>query len=270
MKGSDSTTKLWSGSSSPSTSSHDLTTGHFHQQNQHQHQLSMAMSTLNRQSSEMGSTVHLLGNDTPGPGGGGGGGLRLTSVDRSNHNGYSSTSCTIPGFNGEATANVNSSSSISSSKGNYFGSSGCGQQQQQYQYHHHHHHPSSSSSSSGSSGPSGSANILARCCIYLTKGLNMRICAVALVIVTIFSMLYYNYYMDSSPIASFMHRDTRPAPLIHCRMLNNGKPVEPSPAPDHRSEARLRIDPKVLVFVETTYSRLGRDIAELLVYNRIK
>lgn len=98
----------------------------------------------------------------------------------------------------------------------------------------------------------------------------MRICAVALVIVTIFSMLYYNYYMDSSPIASFMHRDTRPAPLIHCRMLNNGKPVEPSPAPDHRSEARLRIDPKVLVFVETTYSRLGRDIAELLVYNRIK
>lgn len=69
---------------------------------------------------------------------------------------------------------------------------------------------------------------------------------------------------------SFMHRDTRPAPLIHCRMLSNGKPVEPSPAPDHRSEARLRIDPKVLVFVETTYSRLGRDIAELLVYNRIK
>lgn len=43
-----------------------------------------------------------------------------------------------------------------------------------------------------------------------------------------------------------------------------------SEAPDHRSEARLRIDPKVLVFVETTYSRLGRDIAELLVYNRIK
>lgn len=43
-----------------------------------------------------------------------------------------------------------------------------------------------------------------------------------------------------------------------------------SPAPDHRTEARLRIDPKVLVFVETTYSGLGRDIAELLVYNRIK
>ncbi|XP_038122096.1 bifunctional heparan sulfate N-deacetylase/N-sulfotransferase [Culex quinquefasciatus] len=276
MKGSDSTTKLWSGSSSPSASSHDLTTGHFPHQ---QKSSGMAMSTLNRHSSETGSTVHLLGatSDTPGPGGGGGGlkltaGSSLTSADRSNHNGgvgYSSTSCTIPGFNGEP-ANVNSSIGSSSSKGNYFGSSDCGQHQYQ-QYHHHHHHPSSSGSSSGSSssGP-GSANIFARCCIYLTKGLNLRICAVALVIVTIFSMLYYNYYMDSSPIASFMHRDTRPAPLIHCRMLSNGKPVEPSPAPDHRSEARLRIDPKVLVFVETTYSRLGRDIAELLVYNRIK
>jgi heparan sulfate N-deacetylase/N-sulfotransferase NDST2 len=44
----------------------------------------------------------------------------------------------------------------------------------------------------------------------------------------------------------------------------------PAVAHDHRSAARLRIDPKVLVFVETTYSRLGREIAELLVYNRIK
>lgn len=69
---------------------------------------------------------------------------------------------------------------------------------------------------------------------------------------------------------SFIHRDTRPSPLIHCRMLNNRSAVDLSQTPDHRSEARLRIDPKVLVFVETTYSRLGRDIAELLVYNRIK
>lgn len=38
----------------------------------------------------------------------------------------------------------------------------------------------------------------------------------------------------------------------------------------HRTTTRLRIDPKVLVFVETTYSRLGREIAELFVYNRIK
>ncbi len=73
-----------------------------------------------------------------------------------------------------------------------------------------------------------------------------------------------------SNFSSLIHRDTRPSPLIHCRMLHDNVAIESSEAPDHRSEARLRIDPKVLVFVETTYSRLGRDIAELLVYNRIK
>lgn len=68
-----------------------------------------------------------------------------------------------------------------------------------------------------------------------------------------------------------MHHDTRPSPLVRCNM-NNGKidDIETSKEPDHRSDARLRIDPKVLIIVETTYSRLGRDIAELLVYNRIK
>lgn len=71
---------------------------------------------------------------------------------------------------------------------------------------------------------------------------------------------------------SLIHRDTRPSPLIRCRLINENNEILalPSIAPDHRSEARLRIDPKVLVFVETSYSRLGRDIAELLVYNRIK
>lgn len=67
-----------------------------------------------------------------------------------------------------------------------------------------------------------------------------------------------------------MHHDTRPAPIVRCRLVKDNEILEASKAPDHRSEARLRIDPKVLVFVETTYSRLGRDIAELLVYNRIK
>lgn len=77
-------------------------------------------------------------------------------------------------------------------------------------------------------------------------------------------MIYFYIFL------SLIHRDTRPAPLVHCRMLNDHREIEASQAPDHRSEARLRIDPKVLVFVETTYSKVGRDIAELLVYNRIK
>lgn len=66
-----------------------------------------------------------------------------------------------------------------------------------------------------------------------------------------------------------MRRDTRPEPNIRCSFMN-GVTRRAFQAPDHRSAARLRIDPKVLVFVETTYSRLGREIAELLVYNRIK
>lgn len=68
-----------------------------------------------------------------------------------------------------------------------------------------------------------------------------------------------------------MHHDTHPSPLVRCS-LGHGKidDAEASKEPDHRSDARSRIDPKVLVIVETTYSRLGRDIAELLVYNRIK
>lgn len=67
-----------------------------------------------------------------------------------------------------------------------------------------------------------------------------------------------------------IHRDTKPSPLIRCGTFNNNKSPDGHQTHDHRSEARLRIDPKVLVFVETTYSRLGRDIAELLVYNRMK
>lgn len=73
-----------------------------------------------------------------------------------------------------------------------------------------------------------------------------------------------------SIFCSLIQRDTRPTPIINCRMGSGKHTRNASPAPDHRTEARLRIDPKVLVFVETTYSGLGRDIAELLVYNRIK
>lgn len=67
------------------------------------------------------------------------------------------------------------------------------------------------------------------------------------------------------------HLDTKPSLIIRCRVdkyITDTSNV--SKESDHRSDARLRIDPKALVFVETTYSRLGRDIAELLVYNRIR
>ncbi|KAK6621633.1 hypothetical protein RUM43_006861 [Polyplax serrata] len=81
--------------------------------------------------------------------------------------------------------------------------------------------------------------------------------------------LRLTHYFLTSPLGSLMRRDTRPEPNIRCS-FSNGVTRGNVQTADHRSAARLRIDPKVLVFVETTYSRLGREIAELLVYNRIK
>uniref|UniRef100_A0A1I8MTS9 [heparan sulfate]-glucosamine N-sulfotransferase n=1 Tax=Musca domestica TaxID=7370 RepID=A0A1I8MTS9_MUSDO len=155
-------------------------------------------------------------------------------------------------------------------------------------YHHHHHqqhhnnkHPQFNSSASPSSVASGMApksycnccsNLIARCCFGLPhlKAINVRRCVLALFAITVVTIFYYTHYMDSGVFVGLIQRDTRPTPIIKCRMSSGKHARGVSPAPDHRTEARLRIDPKVLVFVETTYSGLGRDIAELLVYNRIK
>ncbi|KAI4464326.1 heparan sulfate sulfotransferase [Holotrichia oblita] len=74
---------------------------------------------------------------------------------------------------------------------------------------------------------------------------------------------------DSAPTAEslMLHENKRPEPNIRCSVIN--RPRLPQNH-DHKTETRLRSDPKVLVFVETIYSKVGRDIAELLVYNRIK
>ncbi|GAB0094252.1 Bifunctional heparan sulfate N-deacetylase/N-sulfotransferase [Sergentomyia squamirostris] len=130
--------------------------------------------------------------------------------------------------------------------------------------------PSNGGFSPGTNGSGGGGgNVIMKCTLYLLKSVNFRRCVAALVLVTVFLIFYYTSVVNS-PFPGFIHRDTRPSPLVNCRMLNGKVALDGSTAPDHRSEARLRIDPKVLVFVETTYSRLGRDIAELLVYNRIK
>ncbi|XP_073838891.1 bifunctional heparan sulfate N-deacetylase/N-sulfotransferase-like isoform X2 [Musca autumnalis] len=71
------------------------------------------------------------------------------------------------------------------------------------------------------------------------------------------NIFYYTHYLDSGVFVGFIQRDTRPTPIIKCRM-GSGKHASRgvSPAPDHRTEPRLRIDLKLLVFVETTYSGL--------------
>lgn len=70
-------------------------------------------------------------------------------------------------------------------------------------------------------------------------------------------------------IRFLLRKRTYLKPSIQCSHLNR-RPQMHILEHNHRSSARLRIDPKVLVLVETMYSRLGREIAELLVHNRIK
>lgn len=62
-----------------------------------------------------------------------------------------------------------------------------------------------------------------------------------------------------------------PEPTFKCRYSPDlGQRNQLPAANDHDSSASLRIDSKVLVFIETQYSRLGREICVLLEANRMK
>ncbi|XP_066991415.1 bifunctional heparan sulfate N-deacetylase/N-sulfotransferase [Anabrus simplex] len=103
----------------------------------------------------------------------------------------------------------------------------------------------------------------------LRKQFTVRRCYALLFALSTVSIYFTSQVLLSSSWSNLIRRDSRPEPSIRCAVLGGATRI-PVVAHDHRSAARLRIDPKVLVFVETTYSRLGREIAELLVYNRIK
>ena len=67
-----------------------------------------------------------------------------------------------------------------------------------------------------------------------------------------------------------MFRGPRLDPNIRCSStMPNGQRIGTN-ARSHASPSRLRIDAKVLLFTETQYSHLGREIAEFLVHNRLK
>ncbi|KAK9744724.1 Sulfotransferase domain [Popillia japonica] len=97
---------------------------------------------------------------------------------------------------------------------------------------------------------------------------SLKKCIVLLIVLCITSIIFFSQYISNTPLTSLMlHENKRPEPNIRCSVIN--RPRLPQNH-DHKTETRLRSDPKVLVFVETIYSKVGRDIAELLVYNRIK
>lgn len=104
-----------------------------------------------------------------------------------------------------------------------------------------------------------------RCCFWLANHVNVRKCVAGIMLLSVLTMFFYTYYV-TVPLTSLVWRDRVPRPLSQCSLLASQQQA----ARDHRSEARLRIDAKVLVIVESAYSRLGRDIAELLVANRIR
>ncbi|XP_018322286.1 bifunctional heparan sulfate N-deacetylase/N-sulfotransferase [Agrilus planipennis] len=88
---------------------------------------------------------------------------------------------------------------------------------------------------------------------------------IAIIILSIASMVYF-YQIINLQFKSYT--DTVPPRLdVQCNSINGPRLFQ---SHNHKTSARLRIDPRVLVFVETMYSKLGRDIAELLVYTRIK
>lgn len=76
------------------------------------------------------------------------------------------------------------------------------------------------------------------------------------------------YFRSSNSIL----RGPRLDPSIHCSSTReNGLRLgSVMGSRSHASPGRTRIDAKVLLFAETQYSHLGRDIAELLVHNRLK
>lgn len=104
-----------------------------------------------------------------------------------------------------------------------------------------------------------------RCCFWLASHVNVRKCVAGVMLLSVLTILFYSYYV-TIPLTSLVWRDRIPRPLTQCSLLASQQQA----ARDHRSDARLRIDAKVLVIVESAYSRLGRDIAELLVANRIR
>ncbi|CAH2107123.1 unnamed protein product [Euphydryas editha] len=103
------------------------------------------------------------------------------------------------------------------------------------------------------------------CCIWLASHVNVRKCVAGIMLLSVLTIFFYTYYV-TMPLTSLVWRDRIPRPLSQCSLLASQQQT----ARDHRSDARLRIDAKVLVIAESLYSRLGRDIAELLVANRIR
>ena len=90
-----------------------------------------------------------------------------------------------------------------------------------------------------------------------------------LLFLTIVSLLCMSYYVQSQ---HYLAATVERIPLqttVKCTLKNprTYDPIGPNP---HETNARLRLDNKVLVLIETQYSKLGKEIFSILEANRIK
>ena len=92
-----------------------------------------------------------------------------------------------------------------------------------------------------------------------------------IMILTIASLVCQNYYATNAHVNTLSK--SLPQPTIKCLMddiASSEKRSRRSVINDHMTAARLRIDPKVLVLVETPFTKLGQEIIYVLEASRIK
>ena len=88
--------------------------------------------------------------------------------------------------------------------------------------------------------------------------------------ISVASLLFLSYYVSNFHFHSVAGR-TIPQPTVKCRVNSTRDTIlDDHVAKDHSSSASLRIHNKVLVFVETQYSKKGLEIVSMLETNRIK
>ncbi|XP_064601762.1 bifunctional heparan sulfate N-deacetylase/N-sulfotransferase-like isoform X2 [Liolophura sinensis] len=87
-------------------------------------------------------------------------------------------------------------------------------------------------------------------------------------LVTVSSLVFLAYYVVNFRF-SLVERQP-PVPSVKCNDLTHQSRLSRTGPRDHSSKAGLRIDSRVLVLVETQYSRLGTEIIHTLEANRMK
>ncbi|XP_050052149.1 bifunctional heparan sulfate N-deacetylase/N-sulfotransferase isoform X1 [Dermacentor andersoni] len=101
--------------------------------------------------------------------------------------------------------------------------------------------------------------------------LSIRRCMLGALALGLCSLLLSVYVINHNSFRGFLRSPVPPRPTFQCRsQLDDSGPREQSAANVHASSAQLRLDPRVLVFVETQFSKLGKQICEILEGSRFR